>query len=141
MTRSLSERQESEFSQRLVARLHALAREHREGRLSREAYRKLRAPLLDCLDSRYTAELQSVTLPNQDMRLREAGALALASTLQPATTPASPERRRRLARVLTLAVVTGLLIAAGVAVWWAHERAAAESNRHPVSPPCNSCPA
>jgi hypothetical protein len=120
----------SDFNQRLVTRLHALAREHREGRLSLEAYRKLRAPLLDCLDSH--PEFQSTTLPNHEMRSKEAGAPA---------SPTGTGHRRGLVRVLALLAVCGLLAAAGLAIWWAHERATADTNRHTVSPPCNDCPA
>jgi len=136
MTRTVSERHQSRFSQRLVARLHTLARDHREGRLSLEAYRKLRAPLLDCLDSHHAADFQSATLPNQEMRLREAGAMAVASTLEASATPTG-RPRRRFVRALTLVAVGGLLIALGIAAaWWTHERAAV---RRPVSLPCNSC--
>lgn len=122
MTRAAGERQESDFNQRLVARLSALAREHREGRLSLEAYRKLRAPLLDCLDSHTTADLQSTTLPNHAMRLREAGELAVVATLRASATTTSPKRRNWLVRALALLAVSGLLLAAGIALWWAHER-------------------
>ena len=90
------------MSANVATRLRALARDHQEGRLSRDAYRKLRAPLIDALDS--SVDLQSSTIPHLEPRLRE-----------PRDTPVPPPdpeveatavdtaRRSRLARVLAWA--------------------------------------
>ena len=90
------------MSANVATRLRALARDHQEGGLSREAYRKLRAPLIDALDS--SADLQSSTIPHLEPRFRE--------TRETSVPPPDPEveattadsgRRSRLARVLAWA--------------------------------------
>jgi hypothetical protein len=58
------------MSTSVAARLRALARQHREGQLSRDAYRKLRAPLIDALDGSDALDSQSSTIPHLEPRVR-----------------------------------------------------------------------
>jgi hypothetical protein len=99
------EASEAGTSANVATRLRALARDHREGRLSRDAYRKLRAPLIDTLDS--SMDLQSNTIPNLESRTRAARATPVApeseSALAAAATKTQEPRRRRLARMLAWA--------------------------------------
>jgi hypothetical protein len=97
-------------SANVAMRLRALARDHQEGRLSRDAYRKLRAPLIDALDS--SVDSQSNTIPNLESRTRAARATAVAPALPvtpeseaatTTTTTAQEARRSRLARMLAWA--------------------------------------
>ena len=84
----------------VAARLRALAREHGEGQLSLDAYRKLRAALIDTLDAD-TPDLQSSTIPRPESRVR--GTLTTASLPAPSeAVPVAPEkpRRGRFARML-----------------------------------------
>jgi hypothetical protein len=89
------------MSANVATRLRALARDHLEGKLSRDAYRKLRAPLIDTLDS--SLDPQSSTIPHLEPRVR--GARATPAALEPeVVAPAAEEpRRSRLARVLAWA--------------------------------------
>jgi hypothetical protein len=94
------------MSANVATRLRALARDYQEGRLSRDAYRKLRAPLIDALDS--SVDLQSSTIPNLDSRMRGARATPVApepeATATTTTTTAAEEpRRSRFARMLAWA--------------------------------------
>lgn len=72
MTAAARDASEPSKSAAIAARLRALARQHGEGQLSREAYRKLRAPLIDALDGSEQSDLQSSTIPHFEPRLREA---------------------------------------------------------------------
>jgi hypothetical protein len=56
------------MSTNVATRVRTLARDHQEGRLSRDAYRKLRAALIDALDS--SVDLQSCTIPHLEPRAR-----------------------------------------------------------------------
>jgi hypothetical protein len=91
------------MSANVAVRLRALARDHQEGRLSREAYRKLRAPLIDALDS--SVDLQSSTIPHLEPRFREARDTTPVPPPDPEVeaTAADSPRRGRLARVLAWA--------------------------------------
>jgi hypothetical protein len=94
-----------------VARLQLLARDHREGRLSLEAYRKLRASLLDTLDRPHATDSQCTTLPN------------LAPRPSPVLLPPAPEAPARQIRPsrrwfrVVLIVAAGLLAVAAAAAW------------------------
>ena len=81
----------------VAARLRALARQHGEGQLSRDAYRKLRAPLIDALD----VDPQSSTIPHLEPRVRGAR-INNTGTAPPDSAPAAPPeaRRGRFARML-----------------------------------------
>jgi hypothetical protein len=106
----------------VVARLQVLARDHREGRLSLEAYRKLRAPLLDTLDSAHATDAQCTTLPNLS---------------PPVLVPRAPEaavrqdrRSRRWLRVVLMVAAGGLLAVAAGAVWRSYEQAPVRTAIH-----------
>jgi hypothetical protein len=85
----------------VAARLRALARQHGEGQLSRDAYRKLRAPLIDALDGSDALDPQSSTIPHLEPRVRGARTNN-PSTVPPDSAPATPPeaRRGRFARML-----------------------------------------
>jgi hypothetical protein len=85
----------------VATRLRALARDHQEGRLSRDAYRKLRAPLIDALDS--SVDLQSSTIPHLEPRFREAPATSVPPDPEVEATAADGTHRSRLAKVLAWA--------------------------------------
>jgi hypothetical protein len=96
------------MSANVASRLRALARDHQEGRLSRDAYRKLRAPLIDTLDS--SVDPQSNTIPHLESRTRAARATpvepeseAIATATTTTTTATEEARRSRLARMLAWA--------------------------------------
>jgi hypothetical protein len=89
------------MSANVAARLRALARDHQEGRLSRDAYRKLRAPLIDALDG--SVDLQSSTIPHLEPRSREARETSVPPGPEVEATTADSARRGRLARVLAWA--------------------------------------
>jgi len=89
-------------SANVATRLRALARDHQEGRLSRDAYRKLRAPLIDALDS--SVDSQSNTIPNLESRTRAARATPIVPESEAAASATTEEPRRgRLARMLAWA--------------------------------------
>jgi hypothetical protein len=95
------------MSANVATRLRALARDHQEGRLSRDAYRKLRAPLIDALDS--SVDPQSSTIPHLEARTRAARVTPVApeseaNAITTTTTTATEEpRRSRWARMLAWA--------------------------------------
>jgi hypothetical protein len=90
------------MSANVATRLRALARDYQEGRLSRDAYRKLRAPLIDALDS--SVDPQSNTIPHLEARTRAARATPIAPESEATTTTTTEEpRRSRLARMLAWA--------------------------------------
>jgi hypothetical protein len=88
-------------SANVATRLRALARDHQEGRLSRDAYRKLRAPLIDALDS--SVDSQSNTIPNLESRTRAARATPVVPEAAATITTTEEPRRSRLARLLAWA--------------------------------------
>ena len=97
-------------SANVATRLRALARDHQEGRLSRDAYRKLRAPLIDALDS--SMDPQSNTIPNLESRTRAARGTPVAPAVPvtpgseaaaTSSTTVEEPRRSRLARMLAWA--------------------------------------
>jgi hypothetical protein len=100
VTGATREASELEISANVATRLRALARDHQEGRLSRDAYRKLRAPLIDALDS--SVDLQSSTIPHLEARARGPRATPVPSEPEAAATAVVP-RRSRLAKVLSWA--------------------------------------
>lgn len=61
---------EPSMSASVAVRLRTLAKQHREGQLSRDAYRKLRAPLIDALDGSDALDSQSSTIPHLEPRAR-----------------------------------------------------------------------
>jgi hypothetical protein len=89
------------MSANVATRLRALARDHQEGRLSRDAYRKLRAPLIDALDS--SVDLQSSTIPHLEPRFREARAIPIPPDPEVEVTAADSARGSLLARLLAWA--------------------------------------
>ena len=71
VTSTAREASEPSRSDSVAARLRALARQHGEGTLSRDAYRKLRASLIDALDGSDISDLQSTTtIPHFEPRIR-----------------------------------------------------------------------
>jgi hypothetical protein len=101
------EANEPGMSANVAMRLRALALDHKEGRLSREAYRKLRAPLIDALVS--SVDPQSSTIPNLEPRIRGVGAVPASPQTQTQTetevaAATGRTRRGRWARVLAWAV-------------------------------------
>jgi hypothetical protein len=79
----------------VATRLRALAQQHGEGKLSRDAYRKLRAPLIDALDGSDISDPQSsTTIPHFEPRIR--GAPASSAGLEP---PPGGKLRKMLARI------------------------------------------
>jgi hypothetical protein len=82
------------MSTSIAARLRALARQHGEGRLSRDAYRKLRAPLIDALDGSDALDSQSSTIPHLEPRVRGARANGT-DTVPRGAVSATPARARR----------------------------------------------
>ena len=106
-----------------VARVQALARDHREGRLSLEAYRKLRAPLLDTLDWPHATDSQCTTLPNLSPLAGVPGRSPEDTWTSPVLAPPAPQAparqirpSRRWLRVV-LMVAAGLLAVAAAAAW------------------------
>ena len=101
VTSSARAANEPSKSASVAARLRALARQHGEGQLSRDAYRKLRAPLIDALDGSDTSDPQSSTIPHLEPRVR-GPRTNTTSTAPPDSAPAAPEEARRgqLARIL-----------------------------------------
>jgi hypothetical protein len=93
------EASELELSTNVATRLRTLARDHQEGRLSRDAYRKLRAALIDALDS--SVDPQSCTIPHLEARAR--GPRASPVPAEPEAAPAEGPRRNPLARALAWA--------------------------------------
>jgi hypothetical protein len=89
------------MSANVATRLRALARDHQEGRLSRDAYRKLRAPLFDALDS--SVDLQSSTIPHLEPRFREVRDAPVPPGPEVEATAPDSARPSRLARVLAWA--------------------------------------
>lgn len=89
------------MSVNVSTRLRALARDHREGRLSRDAYRKLRAPLIDALDR--SVDLQSSTIPHLEPRFREARDVPVPPDPEAEAIAPDSARPGRLARVLAWA--------------------------------------
>jgi hypothetical protein len=89
------------MSANVATRLRALAGDHREGRLSRDAYRKLRAPLIDALES--SVDLQSSTIPHLESRARGARATPVPPETEVVVAAPESARRSRLARVLAWA--------------------------------------
>jgi hypothetical protein len=79
----------------VAARLRVLAREHGEGQLSRDAYRKLRAPLIDALDGADELDPQSSTIPHFEPRVRGARAINTDPDSPGAATAAPREEARR----------------------------------------------
>jgi hypothetical protein len=120
----------------LADRLQALAGDHREGRLSLDAYRKLRAPLLDSLDSCDSDDFQSSTIPHPPARAQAAQAISIIPPSSEVSGAVQERtRRRRLVRTMALAAASGLLAAAGVALWWIHEQATAKAAADPWEHP------
>jgi hypothetical protein len=66
-TQSGREPRERELRAHAVGHLESLALAHREGRLTLEAYRKLRAPLIDVLDEA-AGHLECATIPDLQNR-------------------------------------------------------------------------
>jgi hypothetical protein len=97
----------------VIARLHVLARDHREGRLSLEAYRKLRAPLLDSLDSGQTADSERVT----DLSTQPRNPCEIPTLMHRDPRPTSGQHARsyRWLRAVAMAAAGGLLVVA--ALW------------------------
>jgi hypothetical protein len=89
------------MSANVATRLRALSRDHQEGKLSRDAYRKLRAPLIDALDS--SIDLQSSTIPHLEPRARGARANSVPPESEVAPTAPQSAGRSRLTRVLAWA--------------------------------------
>jgi hypothetical protein len=92
------EANEPAMSANVATRLRALARDHQEGRLTRDAYRKLRAPLIDALDS--SVDLQSSTIPHLEPRARGARVTPVPPEPEVSATAVESAGRSRLARVL-----------------------------------------
>jgi hypothetical protein len=82
------------MSTSVAARLRALARQHGEGQLSRDAYRKLRASLIDALEGPDALDSQSSTIPHLEPRIRGVRTNG-ADTAPSAATSAPPARTRR----------------------------------------------
>jgi formylglycine-generating enzyme required for sulfatase activity len=102
----------------LAARLRALAQDHHAGRLTREAYRKLRAPLLDSLaQPGLVVDEMAVTQP------RSLGRAASTRPPQVASTTTKAPTRPKLAPAVVAASAV-LLIAAGA--WWARHHSTAD---------------
>jgi hypothetical protein len=100
VTAATREASELEMSTNVATRLRTLAREHQEGRLSRDAYRKLRAALIDALDS--SVDLQSSTIPHLEARARGPRATPAVAP-EPEAAPTEGPRRNPLARALAWA--------------------------------------
>jgi hypothetical protein len=92
------EANEPAMSANVATRLRALARDHQEGRLTRDAYRKLRAPLIDALDG--SVDLQSSTIPHLEPRVRGTRATPDRPEPEVSATAAEGADRSRFARVL-----------------------------------------
>lgn len=114
----------------LVARLQVLARDHREGRLSLEAYRKLRAPLLDTLDSGYAADSQCTTLPNLAPSVQDTCKSPVLVPRDPEATDRQDRCSRRWFRAMMMAAAGGLLAVAAGAVWRIYEEAPIRAVTH-----------
>jgi hypothetical protein len=90
---------EPAISANVATRLRALSRDHQEGRLSRDSYRKLRASLIDALDS--SVDLQSNTIPHLESRARAARAALVLPEPEVVADAAEKKRWGRLARLLS----------------------------------------
>ena len=96
VTSTAREASEPSRSNSVAARLRALARQHGEGQLSRDAYRKLRAPLIDALDGSDISDSQSsTTIPHFEPRIRGAPASGAA----PPGAPRGGRLKKMLARI------------------------------------------
>lgn len=95
-TSTAREVSEPSRSDSVAARLRSLARQHGAGQLSRDAYRKLRAPLIDALDGSDIADQQSsTTIPHFEPRIRGAPASGAA----PPDSPPGGRLKKMLARI------------------------------------------
>lgn len=95
------------MSASVAVRLRALAKQHREGQLSRDAYRKLRAPLIDALEGSDALDSQSSTIPHLEPRARGVRTNGT-DTAPSAATSVVPARARRgpLAKMLAWVAAT-----------------------------------
>lgn len=107
--RASGEPRERALSTHAVGRLETLAVAHREGRLTLEAYRKLRAPLIDVLDGT-PGHVECATIP--DLQSRARGSRRTAA-------PPRNGWRGHLRRLAIL--VAGVMLAvAACTAWHAH---------------------
>jgi formylglycine-generating enzyme required for sulfatase activity len=118
------------MSKDVAARLGSLAKDHREGRLTLLAYRKLRAPLLDSLMTRDVAEGDVATTTQPRSRAQAALSLAPAALAADAALPGSstPRKRRFSPAAVTVAIVASLG-AVGFAAWELREPQPAASSQ------------
>jgi hypothetical protein len=94
------------------ARLRVLARDHREGRLSLETYRKLRSPLLDGLGSGRATDSQRGTPPDTPTRRRNSSDAPVLMSGHPAAASRQHGRSYRWLRTVAMAAAGGLLVVA-----------------------------
>lgn len=108
----------------ITDRLRALGREHLDGRISRETYRRLRAPLLDGSDPGATerhsdeggvADVSEFEITTQPRSIRPSTAAPLPHSAAP--TVARPRRARQVAMLGILAALLAILLS--LLVWTA----------------------
>lgn len=100
----------------LAARLRALAQDHHAGKLNLEAYRKLRAPLLDSLQL-HAGVMDEMAVTQPRSLGRASGTPPRVAERVVAATPASRPTSRL--RIILIAASSLLLIAAA---WWVLQR-------------------
>jgi formylglycine-generating enzyme required for sulfatase activity len=101
------------MSNDLAARLRALAHDHQAGRLSREAYRKLRAPLMDSLAKSGAAPMDDMAITQPRAAARSVASAPASRTADAVQQQAPPARSKAGTRATI--VVFGLLLVAATA--------------------------